>query len=126
MSNTYDTFLKEIKRDIISQKNIYKFRTFLYSLNKPVRQKCFDICKRYLDNEYDNNIEITFTEKQRLLNLRNHWQWPNFESNSTDWWYILTEIHSHSISLMDIINLWINDIEIFDENEFETSTNGLS
>lgn len=126
MSSEYESTLIEIKRNILAQKNIYKFRVFIYSLNKDIRHRCFDICKKFLENEYNNNTGITLTEKNRLTNLLNHWQWNTFDSTSTDWWSILSFNHSHSISLMTIIHMWIDDIQTFDSETFETSTLGLS
>lgn len=121
----YDTHRTEIVRQITAQKAIYKFRVFLYSLNKDIRQNCFAIARDFLNNEYQNNSSITVTEKERLLNLINHWQWAIFENTSTDWWYLLSVNHAKSISLMTIIHLWIDDIQTFDAEAFETSTLGI-
>lgn len=82
--SVYDTTLTELKRNIIAQKTIYKFRTFLYTINKDIRHHYFDMCRSYLENEYNNNDQITMTEKERLLNLLNHWQWNSFENTSTN------------------------------------------
>lgn len=121
----YDTTLTELKRSIQAQKTIYKFRTFLYSINKDIRHHYFDLCRTYLDNEYNNNAKITMTEKERLRNLLNHWEWNTFENTSTNWWYILNMNHSHSLSLMTLLHLWVDDIQPFDPETFETSTDGL-
>ena len=123
--SVYDITLTELKRNILAQKTIYKFRNFLYTINKDIRHHYFDICRNYLDNEYRNNDQITMTEKERLLNLLNHWQWNSFENTSTNWWYILAMNHSHSISLMTLLHLWVDDIQPFDPEIFETSTDGL-
>jgi hypothetical protein len=123
--NEYDTNLTELKRNIIAQKNIYKFRTFLYSINKDIRHHYFDLCRSYLENEYNNNQQVTITERGRLLNLLNHWQWNSFENTSTHWWYMLAMNHSHSLSLMTLLHLWVDDIQSFDPETFETSTDGL-
>ena len=123
--SVYDTTLTELKRNILAQKTIYKFRTFLYTINKDIRHHYFDICRTYLENEYNNNDQITMTEKERLLNLLNHWQWNSFENTSTNWWYILAMNHSHSLSLMTLLHLWVDDIQPFDPETFETSTDGL-
>lgn len=125
MSSSHDTRLAEIKRQITAQKNIYKFRTFLYSLNKNIRHKCFQISWDFFDNEYRNNQAITVTERGRLQNLLNHWQWSIFENTSTDWWSELSFNHTTSISLMTLIHLWIDDMNVFDADAFETSTDGL-
>ena len=124
MSSPYDLRLAEIKRQITAQKNIYKFRTFLYSLNKNVRQACFRISLDFFENEY-NNPMITATERERLQNLRNHWQLSSFENTATDWWSTLSFNHSTSLSLMTLIHLWIDDITVFDPEAFETSTLGI-
>jgi hypothetical protein len=124
MSSPYDARLAEIKRQITAQKNIYKFRTFLYSLNKNVRQTCFRISLDFFENEY-NNPMITATERERLQNLRNHWQLSSFENTATDWWSTLLFNHSTSLSLMTLIHLWIDDITVFDSEAFETSTLGI-
>ena len=124
--NVYENTLNELKRNIQAQKSIYKFRTFLYTINKDIRYHYFDICRSYLENEYNNNTQITMTEKERLLNLLNHWHWNSFETTSTNWWHTLSMNHSHSISLMTLIHLWVDDIQAFDPESFETSTLGLS
>ena len=124
--NDYEKNLSEFKRNIIAQKAIYKFRFFLYSINKNIRHHWFTICRDYLENENENNVEITAMEKQRVEALLTHWNWNDFENDSTNWWYILTMNHSHSITLMILIRLWIDDVPIFDPESFETSTLGLS
>ena len=123
--SVYDTTLLELKRNIIAQKSIYKFRNFLYTINKDIRHHIFDMCRNFLENEHRNNDEITMTEKERLLSLLNHWQWNSFENTSTNWWSILCHNHSHSLSLMTLLHLWVDDVEIFDSEAFETSTIGL-
>ena len=65
------------------------------------------------------------TERERLLNLGNHWQWAMFENESTNWWSALSFNHSKSLSLMTVIHMWIDDINTFDAEVFETSTDGL-
>lgn len=122
--SVYDTNLTELKRNIIAQKTIYRFRNFLYSINKDIRHKWFDICYTFLTNERNNSL-ITATEKDRLDRLIDHWQWNSFENDSTNWWKVLTYNHSHSTSLLTLIHLWVDDIEIFDSEAFETSTMGL-
>jgi hypothetical protein len=121
----YDITLTELKRTILAQKTIYKFRTFLYSINKDIRHNYFDLCRAYLENEYNNNDQITMSEKERLVNILKHWEWNTFENTSTNWWYILTMNHSHSLSLMTLLHLWVDDIHPFDPETFETSTDGL-
>lgn len=125
MSEQYEINKTEIVRQITAQKNIYKFKQFLYSLNRDIRQKCFDISKEFLNNEYHHNNRVTETERGRLLNLTNHWQWNEFDNNSTNWWSALSYNHAKSISLMTMIHLWIDDITTFDPETFETSTEGL-
>ena len=77
-------------------------------------------------NEYFHNIAITATERDRLGQLVEHWNWTNFEMAGSNWWYILSMNHSHSLTLMTLIHLWIDDIQVFDPESFETSTIGLS
>jgi hypothetical protein len=122
--SVYDTNLTDLKRNIIAQKTIYRFRNFLYSINKDIRHHWFDMCRNYLENERQNPI-ITATEKDRLQSLITHWEWNSFENTSTNWWYILSMNHSHSLTLMTLLHLWIDDVEIFDSEAFETSTMGL-
>lgn len=52
MASQYDNNKTEIVRNITAQKAIYKYRIFMYSLNKDIRQQCFRITKEFLDNEY--------------------------------------------------------------------------
>lgn len=125
MASPYDNNKAEIIRNITAQKAIYKYRIFMYSLNKDIRQHCFRITKEFLDNEYNNNSTITATERERLLNLGNNWQWNDFDNNSTNWWSALSFNHSKSLSLMTVIHMWIDDINTFDTEVFETSTDGL-
>jgi hypothetical protein len=125
MASQYDTNKAELVRQITAQKNIYKFRQFLYSLNRDIRQQCFDISKKFLENEYRNNDAISTTERERLLALINHWQWHAFDNTSVVWWSTLSFNHAKSISLMTMIHLWVDDIHTFDPEAFETSTDGL-
>ena len=125
MDSKYENNKTEIIRKITAQKTIYKFRVFMYTLNRDIRQNCFRIVKEFLDNEYRNNSTITATERERLLNLQNHWEWATFDGDSTNWWTTLTFNHSTSISLMTVIHMWIDDINTFDAEAFETSTDGL-
>lgn len=125
MESLYDTSRAEIVRKITAQKAIYKFRIFMYTLNKDIRQQCFRITKEFLDNEYNNNSTITATEKERLQQLHIHWQWGIFENSSTDWWSVLSSNHSKSLTLMTVIHMWVDDINTFDPEVFETSTDGL-
>ena len=125
MASQYETNKAELVRQITAQKNIYTFRQFLYSLNKDIRQQCFDISKQFLENEYSNNDNITTSERERLLALINHWQWNTFDTTSTMWWSTLSFNHAKSVSLMTLIHVWIDDIQAFDPQAFETSTDGL-
>jgi hypothetical protein len=125
MACQYDTNKAEIVKKITGQKNIYKFRQFLYSLNRDIRQSCFRITRDFFENEYTNNTSITATERERLLNLINYWQWNDFDGNSTNWWSTLSFNHSSSLSLMTVIHMWIDEIHHFDPEVFETSTDGV-
>ena len=125
MASQYDVNKTEFVKKIRAQKDIYKFRQFMYSLNRDIRQTCFHITRDFFDNEYNNNTAITATERMRLLNLVNYWQWNDFDGNSTNWWSALSFNHSSSITLMTVIHLWIDDIQQFDPEVFETSTDGV-
>jgi len=125
MASQYDANKAEIVKKITGQKNIYKFRQFLYSLNRDIRQNCFRITRDFFENEYNNNTSITATERERLLNLINYWQWNDFDGNSTNWWSTLSFIHYTSLSLMTVIHMWIDEIYNFDPEVFETSTDGV-
>ena len=124
MASQYEATRAEILRNITAQKAIYKFRVFMYSLNKDIRQQCFRITRDFLENENNNSI-ITMTERERLQFLLNHWQWTIFENDSTNWWSLLSFNYSHSTTLMTVIHMWIDDINTFDPEVFETSTDGL-
>ena len=125
MASQYEYTKTEIVRNITAQKTIYKFRVFMYSLNKDIRQNCFRISRDFLENEYNNNSTLTVTERERLQLLLNHWQWISFDNDSTAWWSRLTVNHYTSLSLMTTIHLWTDDINTFDPEVFETSTDGL-
>jgi len=125
MASQYETNKADLIRNITAQKAIYKFRVFMYSLNKDIRQHCFRITYDFLENEYRNNSTITATERERLRLLLNHWQWIDFDNNSTNWWSALSASHSKSIALMVVIQMWTDDINTFDAEVFETSTDGL-
>ena len=124
MSDSYENSKQEIIKNICAQKSIYKFRTFIYSLNKDVRHHIFDLSRRFLENELHKNPAITATEHERLQQLINHWQWLMFDSNAVIWWTGLSN-HAKSITLMTLLHLWIDDISIFDPDSFETSTDGI-
>lgn len=125
MASQYDANKAEIVKKITGQKNIYKFRQFLYSLNRDIRQNCFRITRDFFENEYNNNTSITATERERLFNLINYWQWNDFDGNSTNWWSTLSFNHYTSLSLMTVIHMWIDEIHHFDPEVFETSTDGI-
>jgi len=125
MASLYDARRAEITRQINAQKNIYKFRNFLYSINKDIRNHCFNITRDFLENEQQNNETLSLSEKERLLNILNHWEWNIFENASTNWWSTLSYNHSKSLSLITAIHLWIDDINVFDPDAFETSTLGI-
>ena len=69
MASQYEDTKAEIIRSITAQKNIYKFRQFLYSLNRDIRQTCFRITKEYLENEYRNNTAVTVTRYSKYKGL---------------------------------------------------------
>lgn len=123
--SVYDTTLIELKRNILAQKTIYKFRNFLYTINKDIRQYFFELSRNYFTNESVNNKELTATERERLDKLINHWQWNDFENNASNWWQVLSRNYSHSLTLLTLIHLWVDDIQVFDPEAFETSTMGF-
>jgi hypothetical protein len=120
---SYEDNKQEIQRKITGQRYVYKFREFLYSLNRDIRQVCFRITREFLENEL-NNPELTVTERERIQTLLPHWNWQNFDTASTAWWSALALEHTKSLSLMTVIHMWIDDINIFDPDAFETSTYG--
>ena len=85
---------------------------------------CFRITREFLENEL-NKPELTVTERERIQALLPHWNWQNFDTNSTAWWSTLAFEHTKSLSLMTVIHMWIDDINVFDAEAFETSTNGM-
>ena len=124
MSSPYEVNLQEIERKVTGQKYIYKFRMFLYTLNRDIRQVCFRITKEFLENELENPL-VTATERERIQRLLIHWQWSAFDTTSTAWWSTLAFEHTKSLSLMTIIHMWIDNITEFDPEHFETSTDGV-
>jgi hypothetical protein len=124
MSMSYEQIKQELVNQISAQKCIYKFRTFIYSLNKDVRHSVFAISRTFLENELHKNTTITATEHERLQHLINHWQWGTFDTNAVIWWTGLSS-YSKSLTLMTLLHLWIDDITVFDSESFETSTDGI-
>lgn len=125
MSQVYDNIKDELTRQITAQKIIYKFRIFLYSINKDIRQQFFRISREFFDNEYQNNITLTATERERVQLLLTHWDWNRFDTNSRDWWFSLSFNHSKCLSLMTLINKWIDDVQIIDSEIYENDTDGV-
>ena len=124
MSSPYKVNRQDIERKVAGQKYIYKFRMFLYTLNRDIRQVCFRITKEFLENEL-LKPELTATERVRVQILLEHWQWTTFDTSSTAWWSTLAFEHTKSLSLMTIIHIWIDNITEFDPESFETDTDGL-
>lgn len=124
MSSPYEVNRQDIERKITGQRYIYKFRMFLYTLNRDIRQVCFRITKEFLENELENQL-VTATERERIQRLLTHWQWTTFDTSSTAWWSTLAFEHTKSLSLMTIIHMWIDNITEFDPEHFETSTDGV-
>ena len=121
---SYEDNKQEIQRKITGQRYVYKFRQFLYSLNKDIRQVCFRITREFLENELNNTL-VTVTERARINALLEHWNWQNFDTAATAWWSALALEHTKSLSLMTVIHMWIDDINVFDADAFETSTDGV-
>ena len=120
---SYEDNKSIIQRKITGQRYVYKFREFLYTLNRDIRQVCFRITREFLENELNNPV-LTATERERIQALLPHWNWTTFDTNSTAWWSTLAFEHIKSLSLMTIIHMWIDDINVFDAEAFETSTYG--
>ena len=95
----------DIVQRIEFHQNIVKFRQFMYSLSIPVRQHVFNLCIEYITNQ-DSQVGITATEHQRLRNLLTHFNWNEFENQSTRWWNTLSTTFEHSISLQKLMAMW--------------------
>jgi hypothetical protein len=121
----YEQRKADLLNEISIQKLLYKFRAFMYSLRRDTRLNCFSICDRYLNNEFHDNITLSVSEKARLEKLMGHWSWEVFDTAATDWWALLSCEHSKCLTLMTLIHLWIDDIHVFDPENFETSTQSL-
>ena len=102
----HDTTIRDLTQYYRTHEIIYTFRNFLYKINPDIRYHCFTICKRYLENEYHNDYLCT-TEKENIQNLLNHWQYTAFQDTPVNWWSTLCNDHSHSTSLMTLLQLWI-------------------
>jgi len=122
--DVYEYNRNNINNQIQSQKLIQKFRSLIYLLNKDIRQRCFEISKNFLINE-KLNPELSISERESLTLLINHWNWNEFENQSTLWWSALSINHSKSITFMNLIHLWVDDINLIDSDVFETSTLGI-
>jgi len=121
---SYEDNKQVIQRKITGQRYVYKFREFLYTLNRDIRQVCFRITREFLENEL-NNPGLTVTERERIQALLPHWNWTTFDTTATAWWSTLAFEHTTSLSLMTVIHMWIDDINVFDAEAFETSTDGM-
>jgi hypothetical protein len=121
MSTPYEQRRKDLLKDIAAQKLLYKFRTFLYSLNKDVRVHCFSLCELYLNNELHDGIQ-TVSENTRLHALVDHWKWSTFETSASDWWKTLSIEHARCHTLMTLIHLWIDDIQTMDGDMLDNAT----
>lgn len=115
----------KIAQKIVAQKAFYKFRQFMYSLNREIRQHCFGITRAYLENACGPFSDVTVTERNLLIPLLQHWDWTAFDTAATAWWTALSTTHYASLTLMEVINRWIDDIQPFDADRFETGTDGL-
>ena len=125
MASQYKEAKARISAQIVAQKTIYKFRQFMYSLNRDVRRHCFGITRDYLENACGPYSDITVTERGLLIPLLQHWDWAAFDTTAVAWWTALSTSHYASLSLMEVINIWIDDILAFDPDTFETGTDGL-
>ena len=73
----------------------------------------------------NNNTCLAIGERERIQNLINHWQLNNFETNATNWWSVIAYNHSKCSTFKTLMHTWIDDIQTFDVENFETSTDGL-
>jgi hypothetical protein len=112
MSNDYKIRKGELEKLIDTQKMIYTFRNFMYSLNKDIRQNYFTITHDYLENEYKFNEILSESEKERLQLLLEHWQWDKFISQSTLWWSQLTIKHAICGTLRLTLDLWTHKLKV--------------
>jgi hypothetical protein len=54
---TYEKTLTELKRSIEANKNIHKFYSMFNNLTLNTQHEYFNICRRYLENEYNNKAD---------------------------------------------------------------------
>lgn len=113
MSSNYTIRKGELERLIDTQKMIYTFRNFMYSLNKDIRYNYFIITRDYLENEYNHNTIIHDVEKDRLKLLLDHWQWDTFVSQSTAWWSELTTKYALCATLRLTLDLWTHELKVY-------------
>lgn len=99
-----------------AQKAILKFRQVLYALNRDVRQHSFGLIREYLENEL-TGVNHTNTEHQRLVNLLGVWQWALFDTASTEWWSALHLQHTHCVTLLNCMQIWIDNEDTFSDKE---------
>lgn len=111
MSDEYTKNRNDIERKILHQKALHKFRQFMYSLNKPIRQQFFGFIKEYLENEM-TNPGVRAIDSDTLRPLLPHWNWVQFDSMATSWWETLLLHHANCEPLQTIIQLCTNDCYI--------------
>ncbi len=123
--NDYETFMKEQRRIINSQKIIHKCSILLNSLQGERRYQWFEICRNHLNCVYNMNNTITLSERNLIQNIINHWDWNTFEQNSSLWWNTIFLNYSNSDILINLLRLWVNNDYILDDEQNETSTLGI-
>jgi hypothetical protein len=106
-SQQCDTAREALIEKFTAYKAINKFRIFMNSLNKEVQKHVFDDMNTFF-KEGLVSIFTTTTEKEQLTSIINHWQWSNFENDSTTWWQALLENHLHCVSLLAVINMLVD------------------
>jgi hypothetical protein len=97
--DTYEKDRIRILNRIEAQKNIHKFRMFMYSISKEQRQILFNICVDYFVYELDHKVDMKVSENELLGSMVNHFQWYSFENDSMNWWGSLSRKYANSETL---------------------------
>lgn len=122
MEYNYEQIRATIITQIQTQKIFYKFRVFVYSLNREVRHHCFDLTHQFLENEFRGNLDLHVPERDRIQNLLYHWNWEAFTTHATNWWITLTTQHANCSSLVNVMNIWLENIGLIDTNTPDNRT----
>jgi hypothetical protein len=116
MASHYNLRKEELVNQMRVQRCILKFKQFLYSLNRDVRQHCFGLVRAYFENELEGG-GLGDVEVQRLEALLQHWQWILFDTISTEWWSGLCLQHARCKTLLACIQIWIDESDVGSDNE---------